>query len=78
MAALPPRAGFSTVIGYVAQQQPVHRPAVRRSALTVVDRRRGGASPQRSESERRLEAGREADEAVRAVVQHAATGTQRV
>ncbi len=45
-------------------------------ALTGVGRsgeREAGASPQRSESEktRRLEAGRESDEAVGAVVQHA-------
>jgi hypothetical protein len=33
--------------------------------------REAGASPQRSESEKRLEAGRESDEAVGAVVQHA-------
>ncbi len=33
--------------------------------------RDGGASPQRSESEKRLETGRESDEAVGAVVQHA-------
>jgi hypothetical protein len=33
--------------------------------------REAGASPQRSESETRLEAGRESDEAVGAVAQHA-------
>ena len=33
--------------------------------------REAGARPQRSESEKRLEAGRESDEAVGAVVQHA-------
>ena len=33
--------------------------------------REAGASPQRSESAKRLEAGRESDEAVGAVVQHA-------
>ena len=33
--------------------------------------REAGASPQRSESEKRLETGRESDEAVGAVVQHA-------
>ncbi len=33
--------------------------------------REAGSSPQRSESEKRLEAGRESDEAVGAVVQHA-------